>query len=558
MTRIEEATRYAEDVLEERIPAGRLTRLACDRFIRDRSREGSWQWILSEERAARVVRFIQLLPHVKGEWARRRELIRLEPWQIFIVTNLFGWVDKERHLRRFLKAYIEVPRKNAKSTLMSGIGLYMLGADGEMGAEVYSAATSAKQAREVFDPAFQMVARTPGLRKKLGLETWKSGPSITQHHTGSKFEPLPAIPRDGSSPSCGIIDEYHEHKTTALLDAIERGQIARAQPLLLVTTTAGLSIDSPCYRHRQDLVKVLEGQAEDERHFIYIAAADPEVDWTSDLAIEQANPNLGVSVNFDILRADRQKALRDPQAEFVFKTKHLNLWVQSRAHYFDYSMWAELADPSLTLEEVASRPGARAWFGMDLAAVQDLTALVVVVEVDGIKYVFPRFYIPERKAEEEVTLPWVQWRDRNYVTITPGVITDYEFVKQDVIQLADIIWPEQFGYDSWSAQRLADELRDEVGLTMVKVRQSVSDLSPAMKRVKADIEARAIRHPDNPVMNMCIANVTAREDANRNVFPRRESEAAKIDGAVAMLNAYSRLLLTPDAAPVPTAVTVAR
>jgi phage terminase large subunit-like protein len=225
------------------------------------SQKGDYPYRFDDAKAHRVCRFIEKLPHVKGKWAvpRRGESnnFMLQPWQIWIVCCIFGWVDKVTGFRRFNEAYIEVPRKNGKSMLAAAIGLVMLVMDNEHGAEVYSGATKEKQAKEVFRPAQLMVKRTPAIQRFFNIEV--NAKSLTREDDGARFEPVVGNPGDGSSPSCAILDEVHEMKTPVLRETMVQGMGAREQALLLQITTAGTSTEGPCYLVRTECISVLGG-----------------------------------------------------------------------------------------------------------------------------------------------------------------------------------------------------------------------------------------------------------------------------------------------------------
>ena len=270
---IQAAQNYVQQVQTSAIPACKWVRLAVDRQVTDLQRlpGADWTWVFSEEIAARVCEFLELLPHIKGKWARDRKLIELDGWQCFILTTTFGWVHKDTGLRRFREVYLEVPRKNAKSTLSSGVALYMLTADGEQGAEIYSAATTRDQARIVFDDAKAMAERTPDLRTYLGVAILTH--SITVAHTSSKFSPLAAeaSTQDGLNVHFACLDELHAHKKRDLYDVIDTARGAREQSLLWIITTAGSDRSGICYERRTHITKVLDRVIEDETTFGLIA-----------------------------------------------------------------------------------------------------------------------------------------------------------------------------------------------------------------------------------------------------------------------------------------------
>lgn len=263
---------YAKGVLDGTVPAGKWTRAAAKRHLDDLKKGKSFPYEFVPDKGARVCRFIELLPHTKGKWAAKKEMVKLQPWQCFLVVVLFGWIRKKNGRRRFRSAYWEIPRKNGKSLLAAGVGLYMLLADGEFGAEVYSGATTEKQAWEVFKPAKLMLQRSDKLRERLGAEVWAK--ALVKPADGSKFEPVIGNPGDGSSPSCAIVDEFHEHDTPELYDTMETGMGAREQPLIMVITTAGYNIAGPCHEKHDEVCKVLEGTLENEELFGCIFGCD--------------------------------------------------------------------------------------------------------------------------------------------------------------------------------------------------------------------------------------------------------------------------------------------
>ena len=387
------AVDYATAVDTGAIPACRYVVAACRRFLKDRERAG-WRYWLDDTAAERACKFIELLPHTKGIWAASRpgstNLVRLEPWQCFLVVNVFGW-RRTDGTRRFREAYLEVPRKNGKSLIAAAIGLYVLTADGEPGAEVYAGATSEKQAWEVFRPARLMALGRADLMAHYQLEVNAS--NICVPSTGAKFEPLIGKPGDGASPSCAIIDEYHEHQTPDLYDTMLTGQGARQQPLMLIITTAGDNLGGPCYDKRTSLVRMLDGVIEDEEKFALIYGIDAGDDWTTQEALIKANPNFGVSVGVEFLQSRQREGMENARRQGVFKTKHLNVWLQAKQAYFNMDRWAACHQPGLTLASLKGRPGRVA---LDLASKVDIAAKLFLFPLEGDKFaLIPRFYLPE-------------------------------------------------------------------------------------------------------------------------------------------------------------------
>lgn len=335
------ANQYARDVVNGKILACRLTILACQRHLDDleRAKDPRWPYRFDKNKAERFLRFSQKMPHTSGDWARRKLRIDFEPWQKFALGVPFGWVRKDNGFRRFTEIYIEVPRKNGKSAIAAAVGNYMFCADGEYSAEVYCGATTEKQAWKVFAPALAMVKKLPALRQKFSIKPWAK--KMTRPD-GSLFAPIIGDPGDGDSPSCAIIDEYHEHDTDALYTTMTTGMGAREQPITLIITTAGFDIASPCYEKRTQVVEILERIREgneNEHIFGIIYTIDDDDDWTQPEALIKANPNYDISVKGDFLRAKQLLAMSTPSQTNKILTKHFNKWVSSKAAFYNLQKW---------------------------------------------------------------------------------------------------------------------------------------------------------------------------------------------------------------------------
>lgn len=551
---VDAANAYAKAVVGRKIPACKWVRLACKRHLDDlrKATKKAYPYRFDQAKAERVCRFIELLPHTKGEWAKKSERIQLQGWQCFKTAALFGWVRKHDNLRRFRKAIILEPRKNAKSTWAAGVGLYMLTADGEHGAEIYSGATSEKQAWEVFRPAKLMAQKTPALQQAYGLTVNASNLHILGN--GSRFEPLIGNPGDGASPSLAIVDEYHEHDTDALVDTMETGMGAREQPLVLIITTAGDNLAGPCYAAVQDAQKVLDGVHENDELFALIYTVDPKDDWKSDLALRKANPNYDVSVKGEFLRARQREAVNNPRKVGTFKTKHLNMWVQARAAYFHIQRWIESAQPALRLEDFKRQP---CRIGMDLASKIDIAALEILFQLDqcncaaaealikkGFEYArFGKYFLPEDTVQYGTNEHYRGWVDspEGWITQTDGEMIDYVEIRDTVYDIRDEYQLEEVAFDPHQALMMVSEFMDD-GIPVVEVRPLVLNFSEPMKQMDGLIRARKIAHNGDPVFTWMLSNVVAKPDAKDNVYPRKEREENKIDGPVAHMMALARFM----------------
>lgn len=526
--------RYAQRVIAGEIVAGKLTRLACERFVRDLART-DWQWRFDEALADRACGFIEHLPHIKGQWARQRLKIMLEDWQVFIVCNLFGWVDKETGLRRFGTCYLEVARKNAKSTLAAGIGLYMLAADGEPGAEVYSAATTGDQARIVFDVARQMVLREHDFVRG-GIDPQRHG--LYMPSDARKFEPLNAegSTLDGLNPHCTIIDELHAHKRRDVYDVLDTARGARDQSLLASITTAGSDRAGICYEQRTYVVKVLEGVFEDDRYFGVIYTIDDDDDWTDPAVWPKANPNYGVSVLPDDFERSAREAMNKPSAQNNFLTKRLNVWVNADSAWMDMRAWDRCANPALRIEDFEGQDCIAAF---DLASKVDIAAQIKLFK-RGKKYTaFGRYYLPEQAAEDGRNSQYSGWARMGKLVVTDGNVVDYDRIESDLKEDAVRFRLVEVPYDPFQAMQFSQRMLAE-GLPMVEMRATVLNFSEPMKELEKLVLEGNFEHDGDPVLTWMVSNVVCHRDAKDNIYPRKEREENKIDGVVALIMALGR------------------
>lgn len=573
VTFAERATRYARDVHTGAIPGSLLTRLAAERHLGDLARAGSasFLWTYDERRVERVCRFAELMPHIKGEWAKRKERIRLEDWQVFILASIFGWVHRETGQRRFRTAYVEVPRKNAKSTLGAIILLYMLVLDGEEGAECFTAATTRDQARIVFKDACAMVRKTPELQQRYGVVVEKHQILVPGHNSFAAPITREQSANEGLNVHLGLCDELHAHKTPDVYEVLDQGKGARLNPLLLSITTAGSNLAGICYQVRQMVVLILRRQAvseELERVFGLIYTIDEDDDPSGEVAWRKANPNFGVSVYPDDMADAHAKAAASPARWNEFLTKRLNVWVQAGDPYFDATA---LRTRCLAPELVAVAPGIpeefdgrRCFVGIDLATRRDLAALVVVFPEDApwdelpedvrgrlgeqrervtLYTVFGRYYLPAATIETARNAAYPGWVRDGWIVETPGETTDFAFIKRDLLEWAERFDVLEVPFDPREARQLATELLNDHGLEMVEFRQGYSTYNEPMKAADVAIVQGAVRHNGDPVFLWAMGNVVGKQGAYGDVMPDHDTEAAKIDPASAFLMAFGRAIV---------------
>ncbi|MFZ5202770.1 terminase large subunit [Enterobacter ludwigii] len=545
------ANQYARDVLNGKILACKSIQLACQRHFNDLkiSLDKDSPYRFDRELAERACRFVQLLPHSSGDLAGQK--LKLEPWQAFAFSSIFGWVTKKTKKRRFREAYIRVARKNGKSFFAAGIGTYMFCADGENSAEVYCGATTMAQAKKVFTPARQMADRLPSLRSKFNISVWVD--SLTRPD-GSLFAPIAGKPGDGDSPHCAIIDEYHEHDTDHMYEAMTLGMGARSQPLTLIITTAGTSLESPCYDKDKQVKEMLNGHVPNDRLFGLIYELDEGDDWTDPTNFIKANPNLNVSISYDDLLAEMEVAKQVPRKVNAFKTKRLNIWVSGKAAFYNMTQWHAAADKSLRYEDFA---GEDYFLGLDLAQRLDLNAGVGVFvrEIEGKKHYYcirPKFWVPEdtvRSTDPKIAKTadrYVKFVEMGALEATDGAEADYREILASIIDLQEIdkVRVSEIPIDPSGATALSHELQDH-GFEPISIRQDYTNMSPPMKELEAALAGGRFHHDGNPVLSWCISNVIGKNVPGSDdiVRPTKGDKQSKIDGATALFMAIGRAML---------------
>src|SRR5215212_687018 len=435
---VAEAVTYTEAVVAGTVPAGRLARLVCERFLRDRAAAdaGTGPWGFEPDLVEAALLFAGQMPNIKGPEAGRP--LRLMPWQRFVFANLFGFVERGTTTRRFRQAVVYVPRGNGKTTLAAPIGLYLTFVEGEGGAEGYAAAVTRDQARILFEAAQNMVRRSPGFRAAFGVGVGAN--AIHQEGTASRFAPVSSDAKalDGLNLQVAVCDEIASHKTSEVYDVLLTAMGKRRHPLLLSISTA-TGNNTGIGRQLWDYAgRVLDGAQEDERLFALIYAADETDDPWDEATWIKANPSWGQAVQPDAIRAIMRQARNNPAQEAAAKTRHLNLWVGADEALFSMRAWREAADPSLALEDFE---GQDCHLGLDLASRTDLAALALVFsmrdpDTGKARYAaFARCYLNEAAVMEARNPSYPGWAAEDWLAITPGNETDFDRIESDIMEL---------------------------------------------------------------------------------------------------------------------------
>jgi len=534
---------YARRVIDRKIVAGKWVRLACARFLKDlnEAEAGIGAFWFSQEAVRHICAFIETLPHVKGDKARNREPIRLEPFQVFILAQINGWRYREksidgRYPRRFRTVYIEMPRKNAKSTILAGLGLYMTAVDGEGAPNVYSAATTRKQAREVFGVARSMVDRSPKLRETTGLRCYMN--EIRGPHD-AEFSPLASQTDslDGLNPSCAIVDELHAHRKRDTWDVLDSAFGARSSPLLVAITTAGENVSGVCYEEHTRTRKILEGVFENPTYFGIIYAIDEDDDPGDPVAWRKANPGLGTIKSERELADQWMKAGQSAQSKGEFLRKHLGVWTSIGATAFELVGWNRGAREGLTIKDFE---GLKVVLALDLAIRHDLSSLCVAAErPEGGFLALWRHWQTAAMRDAAGNEHFEAWARDGYLRIAPGSTQDFTLIKAEILALAERLSIAELRYDPHLAHDLVRELEAE-GITCIEFRQRPMEMTEPMQRLMGEIADGEIEHDGDPVARWAISNVIAQEYRGSGfVRPEKMAPADMIDPAVALIMARS-------------------
>jgi phage terminase large subunit-like protein len=514
---------------------------------------GAW---FDVDAAKRAVRAIESFKHTKGRWGSTP--LKLAPWQlVWVIAPVFGWLWHDPELGRPVRVvracWIEVPRKNGKSTLSSGIGLSLLLADRETGAEVYAAAGSLEQAKRVFDDAKRMAQTSRAVKGRAEVLT----SVIRVPRTGGVFRALSRIAETahGLNVSGAVIDEVHVHKSRDLIDAIETGTGARDQPLIVFITTADDAKEGSIYDEKHSYTrKVADGVVTDPAHYGVIWAADEADDPFDEATWRRANPGLGTSPTLAYLRREATKAQSTPSYYPTFLRLSLNIREKASTRWIDLRKWDRIAG---MVDEPALK-GRRAWGGLDLSAVSDLSAWVLAVESKqpGVEVeLVSRFWLPSERLEElqrHLQVPLAQWVREGFISLTEGDAIDYDTIEKQVLadcRTFDVQW---IGYDRMFAGQLVQNVDRDTkrGVKVTPISQTFLGLGPACKELDRLMLTDAVRHGGNPVLRWmagCVETIADGNDNYRPTKPSRHQSQARIDGVAATVMALDGYLRRPKA-----------
>lgn len=544
----EPAQKYINSALNGEILLSSDTKATIHRHLRDLDKKDSLYYY-DPDAGSIVVDFFSILKHYKGEYAGYS--FELEPWQEFIICCLFGWKKKSDNNRRFKYSYIEIPRKNGKTTLAAGIACYMAYLDGEEGAEIYTGATMSEQAKICFEDIKNMILGSKLLSKRSRVLTHNI--SIPASKSRITYVSNDAKTLDGLNTQCAVLDETHAYRNSSLYDVFVSSIGSRRQPLIFMITTAGFNKDWFCYTYRKSVLQVVNGVVEDETLFGIVYKPDDSDQWDSIEAITKSNPNKDVSVSTEYLLDQVHKARIRPTETVNVKTKHLNIWTDTQTSWIPDNDYMAAGSP-FTDEDLK---GLKCYGGLDLASTTDFASFSLIFhKLDGTFYLMNWSFLPKESAQKRYEDGLVQlwnWVEKGHVILTEKRTTDYAVIKAFIIEKYQKYAFEFLAKDKWNSSHLVQELEEVLpkvySYDKKKYISRVSDFSQSMqtmstptKEFEKMIYENLLNHGNNPLLRWMCSNVSLIRDANGNIKVDKAKSSESVDGIVASIMALGEFM----------------
>lgn len=535
--------KYAQDVVSGKQVAGKLIKLACQRYL-DFMNDARYEF--RPDKCERVLSFVSKLKHYQGKCAGKPFV--LEEWQKWIIYSIFGFYYKDSNERLVKKALLTVGRKNGKTFLIAAIALYMLIADGEPAAQVLNIANNTKQAHLLFEMQQKLVKCLDPKHKYT--KTLRDSIQIQKTSSYSQVLSSDSSGHDGSSPSTYILDEVHEMKDSKLWDVMISGTGFRVSPLGICISTSGFLLNGFLHTYRDVCIDILEHRKEDDEQFAAIYELDEEDDWTDEKNWVKANPNLGVTVTKKYLEGQIRSAINDSALETSVKTKNFNMWVSSKEIWISDDKIRKVMAP-VNLEDYKDE---ECFMGVDLSAVSDLTSTTVMFppnpdrEINPDKFVFKTIiYLPESELTENVnSYLYMIWKRENYLKVTSGNVVDYDFILKDQININDTNYIVNVAYDKWNATQWAINATSE-GLPLSPYSQALGNFNGPTKTLERLIRTGQVIIDNNPIVRWAFSNVSLKIDHHENAKPTKanDEKSKKIDPVISMIQSLGGYLSNP-------------
>ncbi len=524
---------YGKDILSGKIPACEYVRLSVAKHFEEVKKD--WDYVFDPEAGLHPVKFFSIMKHYKGDFYGQHFIPA--PWQAWILYVFFGWKRKDGR-RRFKYMYIEVPRKNGKSTFMAGLALYHMLKDKENAPEIYFAATKEKQARICLDEARNISKVTPELASRLTIRKF----DVEYEARFGKMEALggDSKKQDGLGVSLGVIDEFHEHKTLDMFNVLKTACGMRSQSIIAMITTAGFHKEHPCFTYRKQCIDVLHGSRTQNNLFSMIYGLDEEDDWKTEESWIKANPSWDL-LNKEEFRDEGGEATNFPHAEVNFKTKRLNVWTNAETVWIKDEDWMKCDGP--VRDDLTDTP---CYGGLDLASTKDINALVLNFPLpDGTRHFKSWFWIPEAKVEEkeDIVNYWV-WKKQGLIRVLPGNAIDQDELAKDILSILLQYNVVGLAYDRWGSDGVIQAIQ-KGGFPQAKLdpyKQTTLDMTIPTKELESAIMLEKINHEGNEVLRWMASNVVIYMDSSGGMKFDKSKSIDKIDGMVSMAMAVGEEL----------------
>ena len=541
---LEQYHRYIDAVLSGEVLTCKYVRLAVERQVRDLERQESedFPYYFDEQKAGLTLATVKLLRHTAGDWMGQNFL--LQDFQAFRFAVIFGWLRKDSKKRRFRRAYIEVARKQGKSEEAAAVGNIGLFFDGEGAPQIFSAATTRDQAKEVFNAAKVMAKYLSDDSETLGKQIRVLEHSISNKENSGFFQAVSSDSGtlDGKKPHIAITDEYHAHPTSGVLKVMETGMGSRKQPLSFIITTAGFNTAGPCFRMRQVATEILEGKKVAETFFTIIYTLDDEDDWNDKKVWIKANPNIGISPDWDHMNSEYTNAVNEGgRAVVEFKTKNLNIWCDAPEVWIPDEDWRR-NDGEIDEDELDHR---LCYAGLDLASVSDLTSLCLYFPpLVGGKHIFKWYnWLPsDTVAKRSGRVNYPLWVEQGWIETTPGNVTDYDYIRAKINEIRGKYLLASVQYDRWNTSDIVPRLVDD-GINMQPFGQGFASMSTPCKQLERMILGGECNTGANPVARWSMGNVVLDTDSAGNIKINKDKAMEKVDPIVAQAMAIAGWLI---------------
>lgn len=533
---------YAKDVVSGKIKSGELVIKACRRYL-------SWFELddryFDEKAADRVINTLGKLKQSTGKFAGKP--LVLSEWQKWIIYAIYGFKWKKDNLRVVREAYIQLSRKSGKSTFAAGLALYSLIADGELEAQVVFAANSAAQASLAFTMARNFTDSLDPKHKFF--KTYRDQIRFPATKSLIKVVSADATKLDGLNLSCAVIDEFHAAPNNDVANVLTSSVGMRTQPLIIYITTAGFSLESPCYQLRNTYIDILNNKLNDDSLFAAIYELDPKDDIEDKTNWVKVQPNLGITVTEEYLEQQLNKAKNSPLLLNNFRTKLMNQWVSNSSGEWIPNGYVLNCTQNIDLSD-SKFNGLTGYLGLDLSSTSDMTAIsYMVYQPDEDRYYFkPFFYLPETALKESANKEKYRvWKERGYLNLTAGNVVDYDYIISKIQEINQNIPIEIISYDAWQSTMAIIKLT-ELGFKTDAYSQSIGAMNKPSRYLELITRDGQAIIDDNPIFRWMFANCEIKEDFNGNIKPVKinKSSEKKIDGVAASLNALGKFLEQPQ------------